>query len=1028
MLKLQGITKEYPLANEDKVLALKGVDLEFRKCEFVSVLGHSGCGKTTLLNIIGGLDRYTDGEMFINGTSTKQFKDKDWDAYRNHSVGFVFQTYNLIMHLSVLENVELALTLVGIDRKERHERAKAALASVGLAGQENKRPNQLSGGQMQRVAIARAIINDPEILLADEPTGALDTETSVQIMDILRSLANDRLIIMVTHNPELAEQYSTRIVRLTDGKVVDDSNPYHSDEAAEGAADGQTETAEAHTDDTAAAEITADNAAENEEDTGHYGGILAFLHRRRKRSGKGRDHTSMSYKSALALSGKNLLTKRARTTLTAIAGSIGIIGIAVVMALSSGFGTYVNTTAENTLSTYPLTISGSDMNLTNLMSTFMGTIMGDDGGEAYPEDDMIELNAVISTLLDIKNLNTILAKNDLESLKVYLDEKFNDDWGTLRYNYNLDMHMYTNFTETVVDPNSGATERFYYKVNPFAARVADQLSKVLQGDALDSIKDMITGLPLDDLLGQVETYSSMFAVWDELTQNQRLLDSQYEVVAGNWPTQPNEMVLVVDKYNNINDMVAFALGLANPNDATNVVAGALSGNNPLADWNTTAQTLIDTLHYQLMRESDYFQYDEEAGAWKFISYERLANDSSEEIKDLVDPERDTCVATTLNISGVVRLREGVTAGAINGAIAYRHDLVEWMIESAKDSDIITAQRASKDVYMRGKTIDQVQYRLASSNPDAPWNEGDFGSRVVATELYKDGQPTGEVVIAGTTDSEKAENRRWYEMLSKGGTGVERTLVYAVGVDGKEYGLENDKLRVYNRLVRGNDEVKYPQDTGLAEYEYKEWLTELGYLDVANPSSISIYSSNFDNKEKVVALLDDFVNWQQVDEHGTVVTEGSALQYSDMMGMLMSSITMIIQAITYVLIAFSSISLIVSSIMIAIITYTSVMERTKEIGVLRSIGARKKDISRVFNSETFIIGTISGIFAVLVAWILTFPANAILKHYTNIAGLVKILWWHPLLLIGLSIFLTAIAGFIPSRIAANKDPVAALRSE
>ena len=1018
MLKLVGITKEYPLGSEEKAVALKGIDLEFRRKEFVSVLGHSGCGKTTLLNIIGGLDRYTTGDLFINGVSTKQYKDKDWDSYRNHSVGFVFQTYNLIMHLTVIENVELALTLVGVDRKERHERARQALAAVGLKGQENKRPNQLSGGQMQRVAIARAIINNPEILLADEPTGALDSDTSVQIMDILAELSKDRLIIMVTHNPELAEQYSTRIVRLTDGLVVGDTNPYTEEDAEREAKE------EAELEEEAAEASTAQ--AEGEGEGNAY--VKKFLSRRHK---KERSHTSMSYKSALLLSGKNLLTKRARTTLTAIAGSIGIIGIAIVLALSSGFSSYVNATAENSLSQYPLTIEGSSLSMSSLVSIFMGNMLsGGDGYVAYPDDGTVAFNPVMGTILG--HIEDIVGKNDVKGLKTYLDANFRDEWGTVKYDYDLTMHLYSDF--------AGEEGLTYYKINPYTARVKDQLGAVLGNSEGTQLNELLGGVDADDMLNMFNSYSSMFNVWDELSPDQALLDSQYELIGGTWPQSSTDVVLVVDQYNHIDDFVAFALGLANPNDAGAVVVAGLDAehpeNNPLYSWSYSADELIEKVHYQLMLESAYYSYDAETGEWSFVPYLRLVDDSTDAIKDIVEPtqngvENENCRAVTLNLSGIIRMREGVKAGSINGSIAYPKSLVEYMMRAAINSDLLTAERAIAVTY-KGKgqanKVDKIEYYMSGANAAYPLE----GRTLMATVEYYYADTEGADPIyhdAPRYVLEEGVKQDTVSMFELGGTGITFETKWdtytTMGVSRTGYAaLDSTKLNYYKLVCSVDDEAYYgwsaKQYTGKLDKkdDYLSWLHKLGYAIEEEPYAVSIFASSFENKDKILDLLDDFS-----DTEG-----GSELHYNDTVGSLMSGITLIIQAITYVLIAFSSISLVVSSIMIAIITYTSVMERTKEIGILRSIGARKKDITRVFNSETFIIGLMSGLLASFVTWILSMPVNAILYGYTKISNLAVVAWWHPVLLVGLSVLLTAIAGFIPSRIAAHKDPVLALRSE
>ena len=1011
------------MGNEEKAVALKGIDLEFRRKEFVSVLGHSGCGKTTLLNIIGGLDRYTTGDLFINGVSTKQYKDKDWDSYRNHSVGFVFQTYNLIMHLTVIENVELALTLVGVDRKERHERARQALSAVGLKGQENKRPNQLSGGQMQRVAIARAIINDPDILLADEPTGALDSDTSVQIMDILAELSKDRLIIMVTHNPELAEQYSTRIVRLTDGLVVGDTNPFTEEDAAREAQEEE-----------ALEEENAEGVpaqAEGEESSGK-SYVKKYLSRHRHK--KERSHTSMSYKSALLLSGKNLLTKRARTTLTAIAGSIGIIGIAIVLALSSGFSSYVNATAENSLSQYPLTIEGSSLSMSSLVSIFMGsTLTGGEGYVSYPDDGQVAFNPILGTVLG--HIEDILGKNDVKGLKTYLDANFKDEWGTVKYNYDLTMHIYSDF----MGDDNGAGGLYYYKINPYTARIKEQMGVVLGDSEGTQINELLGGMDTDKMLDMFKSYSAMFNVWDELSPDQKLLESQYELIGGTWPQSSTDVVLVVDQYNHLDDFVAFALGLCNPNDAGAVIVAGLDTehpeNNPIYNWSYSADELIDTVHYQLMLESSYYRFDADTGEWKFTPYLKVNDDYSDAIRSLVEPtqngqENENYRAVTLNVSGIIRMREGVKAGSINGSIAYPKSLAEYMIRAAIDSDLLTAQRAIAVTY-KGKgqagKVDKIEYYMSGANAAYPLE----GRTLMGTVEYYYADTEG-------ADPTYHESPRY--VLEEGvspdtismfehGTGITFESKWGtygwgstqrVGYDS----LNADNLSYYKLACSADDEAYYGWSA--KDYvgkldkkdDYLAWLHKLGYAIEEEPYSVSIFASSFESKDKILKLLDDFA-----DTEG-----GSELHYNDTVGSLMSGITLIIQAITYVLIAFSSISLVVSSIMIAIITYTSVMERTKEIGILRSIGARKKDITRVFNSETFIIGLMSGLLASFVTWILSIPVNAILYGYTKISNLAVVTWWHPILLVGLSVTLTAIAGFIPSRIAAHKDPVLALRSE
>lgn len=791
MLKLINIEKNYYMGSTT-VQALKKVNLEFRKSEFVAILGPSGCGKTTLLNLIGGLDRYTDGDIVINNKSTKEYKDADWDAYRNHSIGFVFQNYNLIPHLKVLSNVELALTLSGISIEERKKRAIDALNKVGLHDQIYKLPNQLSGGQMQRVAIARALVNDPDILLADEPTGALDSETSIQIMEILKEVAKDRLVIMVTHNPDLANQYATRIIRLLDGAVISDSNPYQ----AEVAKKDQTK-------------------------------------------GERLKHTSMSFLTALALSFQNLLTKKARTILTAFAGSIGIIGIALVLALSNGFQSYVDKMQADTLSSYPLIISRESVDFASAAELNMDTSL-----QEYPEGDTIFINKLM------EKLNGIIIRNNIT--EDYIE----------------------NVIEKI-DPAliNGITYSRGVRLNIFKQMSFNNLTYYRQISAQNDMSSVMNFSGAD--------------IWQEIIDNQSFIESQYDVIAGRLPQNKDEIIIQVDKYNQITDITLLSLGVLTPMSSVDTL---------------TFDDLL-SMEYKLILNDDLYSYDSVND--RFVSQ--------------VD-RNDTITADvynkglTLKVVGIVRVNELTNTGSITGAIGYTKELTDYILEEAGKSEIVLWQKANP-----------------SKDP-----------------------LTGQA---------------------------------------------------------------YPADQNVEE-QYYNTMSRLG--GITTPKAINIYPVDFKAKTEIKKYLD---NYNQTQED-----EVNRIYYTDVMDLLVKSINTTINAISYVLIAFTSISLVVSSIMIGIITYISVLERTKEIGILRSIGARKKDISRVFNAETLIIGFVAGIIGIGVTLLLSIPINIIIDNLVNISNIAALKTYHAIFLVLISMALTLIAGLIPSRIAAKKDPVIALRTE
>ncbi len=878
MLKLTNIVKEYS-AGDSVVEALKGIDIEFRDNEFVSILGPSGCGKTTLLNIIGGLDRYTQGDLMINNRSTKEYTDADWDSYRNHSIGFVFQNYNLIQHQTVLSNVELALTLSGVSKAERRQRAVDVLTKVGLQDQIHKKPNQMSGGQMQRVAIARALINNPDILLADEPTGALDSVTSLQIMNLLKEIANDRLIIMVTHNPDLAEHYSTRIIKLLDGKVVDDSNPYHAEI------------------------ITAKNPEKHSR----------HADRKRAKSEKPKK-TSMSLITALSLSLNNLMTKKTRTFLTAFAGSIGIIGIALILSLQNGVDAYISSVEEDTLSSYPITIEQQSVDLTSMMSTMMESQRGD---ITHLMDKVYSSNIMMNML---ESMTTEMQNNDLTAFKQYLESDSSeiDEYTTaIQYGYDLDLQVYK----------------------------ADTSSDIVRVNPSDLVDTITTGMGSGMM-------TSGFDVWKELIDNQSSLDSTYEVLAGRWPASYNEIVLIVDENNEISDMALYSLGLKDSSEITDAMTKLAMGEEVSLDSGESASFTYDEilgLTYKLVINTDYFQKAE--NGWVNRQDDLLA------MKTLLEN------AETLQVVGIMKPSSDSLSSSETGSVGYTSALVAHVIDKISQSAIVTEQLADPDTdVFTGLPFDAQDAAAA----DAP--------------------------AAFDTSNLSDEEKAYLSSLSE------------------------------EELAALMESYAQSQPTS-SESTFEDNMALFGYNDPATPSTISIYPIDFAAKETITDLIKEYNNEQLASGN-----EAGTISYTDLVGLLMSSVTTIINAISYILIAFVAISLVVSSIMIGIITYISVLERTKEIGILRSIGASKKDISSVFNAETLIVGMTAGIIGIGLTLLLTIPINLIIKALTDISGLSALPVIGAFVLILLSTLLTLIAGVIPSRIAARKDPVEALRSE
>lgn len=870
MLKLENIKKDY-ITGETAVHALKGVSVEFRKSEFVSILGQSGCGKTTLLNIIGGLDRYTSGELYIGGRATSDFRDRDWDNYRNHSVGFIFQSYNLIPHQSVLSNVELALTLTGVPRAERRRRAAEALEKVGLADQLNKKPNEMSGGQMQRVAIARALVNDPEILLADEPTGALDSETSVQIMELLKEISKDRLVIMVTHNPELAKRYSTRIIRLLDGNITDDTMPYSGDE---------------------------------EEKT-------------EKKSGK---RPSMSFLTALSLSLNNLMTKKARTFLTAFAGSIGIIGIALILSLSNGVNAYIARVEEETLSSYPITIEQAGMDVSQLVSDLMGK--NEPSGDR--EDGKIYSNNVMTEMMSAM-VNGISA-NNLSELKKHIEKTsaFSDNTSEIEYKYSTVMNIY--------DEKGN-------RVNPNTV-----FSTIFPEGQSSGGGNM-----------QMSSSFSNTEVWTRLFENKEFLKKQYDVIAGRMPEKYNEIVLAVDKNNQISDYALYSLGLKDSAELEEMMKKAQAGEKiePTAEVSYSYDDILG-LKFKLLCNTDYFEKNAD-GTW---------SDKTED--SLYVSSKLNTAAEDITVVGIIRPADSSVANQTSGFVGYPESLMEHLINRVNDSEIVKAQKADPE-----KNV--------------------FTGRPFETDADNMTYEQLTAYIATLPEKEQAEYNAYIsQMTAAGQTKEQITEQFKAAI----------KEKSNNATYDGN-------------------LKLMGVSSLGEPSVINIYPKDFEAKEKISDLI---------TEYNKGVGDAEKITYTDYIGLMLSSVTTIINAISYILIAFVSISLIVSSIMIGIITYISVLERTKEIGVLRAMGASKKDVSRVFNAETLIVGFAAGAIGILITLLLLIPINAVIAAVTDISGLAVLPFAGGAALVIISMLLTLISGLFPSRVAAKKDPVTALRSE
>ena len=1000
MLELKNIVKEYP-AGGQPVEALKGVSLQFRESEFVSILGPSGCGKTTLLNIIGGLDQYTSGDLVINGRSTKDYKDRDWDAYRNHSIGFVFQSYNLIPHQTVLQNVELALTLSGVSKAERRRRAKEALERVGLGSQLKKRPSEMSGGQMQRVAIARAIVNDPDIVLADEPTGALDTETSVQVMEILKEISKDRLIVMVTHNPELAQRYSTRIVRMLDGQVTGDTAPLTPEEAQK----------------ERAASVKKDEAA-----------------RKAKRP-------SMSLWTSFGLSLKNLFTKKGRTALTSFAGSIGIIGIALIYAVSQGTTAYIDAVQEDTLSSYPLTLQSQEMDLGSLMEEFIDAAQSTD---EHQLDGVYQKPMIYDMVNALSSSETI--ENDLASFKTYLEQRLNDPEDPLynavsgvQYTYDPQLLVYTENVDGDI------------LLSDSQELMEDLLQEYFSID-MAAMSDLRSSYGMDSLASSMGGGSMV--LWQEMLPGDDgalispMLEDQYDLVYGSWPNDYNEVVLVLDENNELDDMALYALGLKPQEEMDAIMQAAVDQTEVELEDQSWSYEEICSREYKTVLNADCYAYDEASGLYVDL------RDTDAGLRYLYDN------GITLQVSGIIRPNENASAHMLSGSIGYTSALTEHLAQASQDSAAIQAQMDSpnRDIFT-GLPFQESTGSLTDEEKESAFRSYVSGLEEqgkAETYLAIQSLPTQEQIdqavgqSTGSMSREEMESTLQEALTSQASLDESQVEDYIAAMSDEELSdlftqmAEEQFKAQYAAQVQQQLAAMEPAQMAAAldaamdtyttqqcaqyydevltfsDSTYEENLVQLGYIDLDDPASISLYAASFEDKDVIEQAIADYNETKDDLEQ---------IQYTDYIGLMLSSITTIINAITYVLIAFVAVSLVVSSIMIGVITLISVQERTKEIGILRAIGASKRNVSSMFNAETVIIGFTSGALGVLITWVLCIPINAILHHLTGIQTLSAFLPLPTaLVLVLISTALTLFSGIIPSRSAAKKDPVVALRTE
>ena len=999
MLELKNITKVYPAGGEN-VHALKGVSLQFRESEFVSILGPSGCGKTTMLNIIGGLDKYTDGDLVINGKSTKEYKARDWDAYRNHSIGFVFQSYNLIPHQTVLTNVELALTLSGVSKAERRKRAKEALEKVGLKDQMKKKPTEMSGGQMQRVAIARAIVNNPDIILADEPTGALDTETSVQVMDILKEIAKDRLVIMVTHNPDLANKYSTRIVKMLDGVITDDSAPLNDKEYK--------------------TELEAAKKKEVES------------HKTKK--------PSMSLLTAFGLSLKNLFTKKGRTILTSFAGSIGIIGIALIYATSNGATEFIDNVQEQTLSAYPITIQASTVDMSSLLTTFMGKAQS----TLQHENDAVYQKNMVYEL--VNSLNTLESReNDLVSFKKYIENEranpesdFNKALLGIQYTYNTNLKIYTKNLEGDI-------------ILSDASQIMADMIKDFMGIDMSMMMSMSSASALG---AQSNSFmESSTALWKEMLPGKDgevinpILQEQYDIIYGHWPTAYDEIILFVDEHNELNDLTLYALGLKSKEEMDKNMDAVLKAQELEVKEQKWSYEEICNLEFRTVLPCDAYNYDETTGTYTDL------RETATGLKYLYDN------GLSLKVCGIAKVSDNAIGVQENGHIGFTSLLTDHIIDHAKESEVVKAQLASKDTDVLTGLPFKDSEELTTEEKVKKFHEyvdglDEEGRAALYTKIAS--TPSEELIdqtieqTLSSLDKDTMLNQMIQGAIAQTGMKEEQITGYLSKMSEEELtqmfrsSMKEQFLAQYSEQAKeklasmstaqlsqaldmmlktfGDEQcaIMFDDTMEFSPSDYDSILKSLCLVDRDNPSSINLFASSFENKDVIA---------DSITAYNETVDEIKEIRYTDLVGIMMSSVTTIINAITYVLIAFVAVSLIVSSIMIGVITLISVQERTKEIGILRAIGASKRNVSSMFNAETVIIGFTSGMLGVIVTYILCIPINAILHSVTGIENLSTHLpIYVAAILVLISMLLTLIAGIIPSRSAAKKDPVVALRTE
>lgn len=986
MLEIRNIVKNYETGSET-VHALKGVSIAFRESELVSILGQSGCGKTTLLNIIGGLDQYTSGDLIINGQSTKQYKSADWDIYRNHSVGFIFQSYNLIPHQSVLSNVELALTLSGVSKAERRRRAKEALEKVGLGNQLNKRPNQMSGGQMQRVAIARALVNDPDILLADEPTGALDSETSIQIMELVKEIAKDRLVIMVTHNPELAEKYSTRIVKLLDGQIVGDSDPF--DPAKEPAHSEVRKT-----------EVT-----------------------------KGQK-TSMSFLTALSLSKNNLMTKKGRTFLTSFAGSIGIIGIALILSLSNGVQEYINSVERSTLASFPVSIQHETVDYTSLMTSMMNVR---DNAEENRDPDRIYTNDISTEMM--KTMLSEMQTNNLAEFKEYL-ESDPDGIGAsieeIQYSYDSNLYIYGHSADGDI-----------MQINPSTV-----MSAMMGQSMADNVSQMTN--TYSSLMGS--SSMSSYDAFRELLSTD-MLKTEYEVLAGRLPEAYNEVVVLVTDRNELSDVTLYTLGLRDQGELEGMMSSVMAGESFDLDTGDLSFSYDDLMgmEFSMLTAPEFYQKNDD-GTWTDMRSDSEFMEQAAEnglklkVVGILKPDADSLISSTNS-----------------GGIGYTHALTEYMIDKTNSSELVKAQKENPDV----DVFTGIEFPKADEEEEQPMSQSEAMEMLTGMLTEEQRTKINEGIMAALTEEQQAQiqsammgmvSDEQMNSIMMGVLTPEQLTQLQSGADVNSLLTDAQKAQMSAQIAASltaeqnaelsammngmvdptkmytifmqvlttdqlrqlMDMTKEPETT---DATYDGNLKLLGVAELSEPSSMKIYATDFESKEKITQLIEKYNDSKIADDN-----QADVINYTDYVGLMMSSVSDIINSISYILIAFVAISLIVSSIMIGIITYISVLERTKEIGILRAMGASKRDISNVFNAETLIVGFSAGVIGIAVTVLLNIPINIIIENITGIANVALLPWQGGVILVVISMLLTLIAGLVPAGVAAKKDPVEALRTE